>query len=58
MLNKDYRDILLSLDAEKAEYILSLKDLIKNKLESGRPKDLVDAEMLKSIASSTKKKNR
>ncbi|MFZ2654056.1 MAG: hypothetical protein WAX69_04015 [Victivallales bacterium] len=100
MLNKDYRDILLSLDAEKAEYILvgayalaahgypratmdidiitgasgllfekakenavkvkidgleimvlSLKDLIKNKITSGRPKDLLDAEMLKSTAS-------
>jgi len=30
--------------------VLSLKDLIKNKIASGRPKDLVDAKMLKSIA--------
>jgi hypothetical protein len=29
--------------------VLSLKDLIKNKIASGRPKDLVDAKMLKSI---------
>ena len=36
--------------------VLSLKDLIKNKITSGRPKDLLDAEMLKSIACKQKKK--
>ena len=41
--------MLLSLHEEKAEYIL-----IKNKITSGRPKDLLDAEMLKSIAGNIK----
>jgi len=36
--------------------VLSLEDLIKNKIASGRPKDLIDVEMLKSIASKCKKR--
>ena len=38
--------------------ILSLQDLIINKVASGRPKDIVDADMLKSLARNAEKSAR
>ena len=62
MLNKDYSGIsqnlsgsdafekrnIIEIDAMKIPFI-SLKDLVTNKLSTGRPKDKLDAEKLTEL---------
>ncbi len=40
MISKDYKDMLLALLAENVKFILA------NKRASGRPKDLLDVQLL------------
>ncbi len=47
ILNEDYRDILLALNAERVDFILN--DLIVNKRATGRPKDRIDVDELKKL---------
>ena len=49
MLNEDYKEMLQSLLGEKVKFIpvLSIDLLIKNKMATGREKDLLDAKLLK-----------
>jgi len=67
MLNRDYQDMLRCLQEEQvvshAEHIdfgevtmpvLALDDLLKNKLATGRPKDLEDAKLLQQRRSSAR----
>ncbi len=49
MLNEDYKEMLENLLGEKVKFILvlSIDLLIKNKMATGREKDLLDAKLLK-----------
>ena len=47
MLNEDYKEMLERLLDEKVNLVLSIDLLIKNKMATGREKDLLDAKLLK-----------
>lgn len=60
-INPDFRDLFAALNAANADYLLvggyavafqsvpviGRAELIRNKLASGRPQDLIDADLLK-----------
>jgi len=47
VLNPNFKDMLSALNDAKAEY--GRNELLINKLAAGRPKDLLDADILKSM---------